>query len=67
MGNNTSQISWNRVAAFPPFISEVNVTSPTYLQWAIPLASFSVNNTSLDPISTYPTVRGGQSLALIDA
>ncbi|TEB33382.1 acid protease [Coprinellus micaceus] len=67
VGNNTSQISWNRVAAFPPFVIEVNVTSPTYLQWAIPLASFSVNNTSLDPISTYPTVRGGQSLALIDA
>ncbi|KAJ2917443.1 hypothetical protein MD484_g3011, partial [Candolleomyces efflorescens] len=64
--NNTNQISWNRVASFPPFVNEANETNANYLQWAIPLASFAVNGTSRAPVPTYPFVGGGRSLALID-
>ncbi|KAF5341657.1 hypothetical protein D9611_001875 [Ephemerocybe angulata] len=60
------QISWNRVATFPPFVNAVNETTATYLQWAIPLPSFSINGTSLTPNPTYPDIGGGRSLALID-
>jgi hypothetical protein len=42
---NPALISWNQVAEFPPFLAESNVSS--YLEWAIPITSFSVNFTCL--------------------
>lgn len=64
--NDTSRITWNRVASFAPFLNEANATAATYLQWAIPLTSFSVNGTSLTPNPTYSELTERRSLALID-
>ncbi|KAF8992829.1 aspartic peptidase domain-containing protein [Cyathus striatus] len=61
---NTSLINWNRVAQFPPFGAENNVSS--YLQWTIPLAAFSVNVSQLLPIPTYPNATSNRSLTLFD-
>lgn len=60
---NASQIGWNKVAPFPPFGSENNISS--YFQWAIPLSGFSVNGTQVAPQPTYPEIRES-SLALFD-
>ena len=38
---NPALISWNQVVQFPPFAAESNESS--YLEWAIPIAGFSVN------------------------
>lgn len=38
---NISHVGWNKVAQFPPFGAENNVSS--YLQWAIPLAAVAVS------------------------
>lgn len=62
---NVSRVVWNKVVEFSPFGSESN--SSSYLQWVIPMSSFSFDNTSLTPEPTYPGVaKGNQSLALID-
>jgi len=39
--SNVSQISWNKVAQFPPFGAENNISS--YLQWAIPIMGVAVS------------------------
>ena len=80
MVTNVSQIGWNKVAEFPPFLAESNVSS--YLQWAIPLTKFSVstsqyiytgllnvikvNGTEFTPLPTYTNSSHNQSLALFD-
>jgi len=61
---NVSDISWNSVASFPPFFAEAS--EPTYLHWAIPISSFSVNDTAADTTPSYPSRNGGHALALID-
>ncbi|TFK28103.1 acid protease [Coprinopsis marcescibilis] len=63
---DASDIAWNNVASFSPFPTERGATEPSYLQWAIPLSGFSVNNTANEPIPTYPRIHGGATLALID-
>ncbi|KAF8632240.1 hypothetical protein AX15_001990 [Amanita polypyramis BW_CC] len=61
---NGSQINWNKVAEFAPFNTESN--SSSYLQWAIPMAGFSVGGARLYPQPTYPSVTKNQSYALFD-
>jgi len=61
---NVSKIGWNKVVEFAPFRNESNVS--TYLQWAIPLAAFSVNDTQLTPLPTYTNLGGNTSLAMFD-
>jgi len=61
---NVSNIGWNEVVEFAPFGSESNVSS--YLQWAVPLSSFSVNGTQIAPVPTYPNVTSNTSIALLD-
>ncbi|KAJ8502383.1 hypothetical protein ONZ45_g11815 [Pleurotus djamor] len=59
-----NNISWNPVVQFSPFATENNVSS--YLQWAIPLEAFSINDTLLAPMPTYTNVTNNMSIALID-
>jgi len=61
---NISHIGWNKVAQFPPFSSENNISS--YLQWTIPLTAVAVNGTAFTPIPTYVNVGMTHSLALFD-
>ncbi|KAF8149990.1 aspartic peptidase domain-containing protein [Crassisporium funariophilum] len=61
---NMSRIGWNKVAQFPPFSAENNISS--YLQWSIPLTGISVNGTQFDPIPTYASIGRIHSLALFD-
>ncbi|CAA7266854.1 unnamed protein product [Cyclocybe aegerita] len=62
--HNVSNIGWNKVAQFPPFAAENNISS--YLQWAIPITGVAFNGTQISPIATYANVGRTQSLALID-
>jgi hypothetical protein len=62
--SNVSQVGWNRVAQFPPFSTENNISS--YLQWAIPLTGISVNGTQFTPLPTYTNSSQNHSLALFD-
>jgi hypothetical protein len=57
-------LSWNSVAEFSPFGAESNTSS--YLHWAIPLSSFSVNGTQLTPIPSQAVATRNVSLALLD-
>lgn len=59
---NASRIGWNKVTDFPPFSTQ-NVTTASYLQWAIPLTHLDVNGTALTPMPTYSN---RPSLALFD-
>ncbi|KDR76212.1 hypothetical protein GALMADRAFT_247475 [Galerina marginata CBS 339.88] len=61
---NVSRIGWNKVAQFPPFGAENNMSS--YLQWAIPLTGIAVNGTRLSPVPTYASAGQTRSLALFD-
>ncbi|KAJ3517931.1 hypothetical protein NLJ89_g189 [Agrocybe chaxingu] len=62
--HNVSSIGWNKVAQFPPFAAENNISS--YLQWAIPITGVAFNGTQFSPTPTYANVGRTQSLALID-
>jgi len=57
-------ISWNDVAQFSPFSAESNKSS--YMHWAIPLTSFSVNGTQMAPLPSQAHATGNTSLALFD-
>ncbi|XP_006459350.1 hypothetical protein AGABI2DRAFT_218475 [Agaricus bisporus var. bisporus H97] len=57
-------LSWNSVTEFSPFGAESNASS--YLHWAIPLSSFSVNGTQLTPIPSQAAATRNVSLALLD-
>lgn len=57
-------LSWNSVTEFSPFGAESNASS--YLHWAIPLSSFSVNGTQLTPIPSQAAATRNMSLALLD-
>ena len=46
---NISYIGWNKVAQFPPFGAENNVSS--YLQWAISLTAVAVSQIFIPKIS----------------
>ncbi|KAJ6505971.1 aspartic peptidase A1 [Mycena vulgaris] len=59
-----SKIGWNKVVEFSPVGLESNTSS--YLHWATPLSSFSVNGKRISPIPTYAKVTGNSSLALFD-
>jgi len=78
---NVSQVGWNKVAQFPPFSAENNISS--YLQWTIPLSGISVttsryfmrvwlnftlkvNGTQFTPLPTYTNNSQNHSLALFD-
>lgn len=61
---NVSHVGWNKVAQFPPFGVENNVSS--YLQWTIPLTAVAVNGTAFTPIPTYANGGRTRSLALFD-
>ncbi|KAH9481352.1 Aspartic protease [Psilocybe cubensis] len=61
---NATNIGWNKVAQFPPFGAESNVSS--YLQWAIPITGIAVNGTQFTPTSTYANIGLTRSLALFD-
>ncbi|KAJ7593038.1 acid protease [Mycena floridula] len=61
---NVSNIGWNEVVEFAPFKNESKVAS--YLQWAIPMTAFSVDDTQLTTSPTYPDLGGKTSLALFD-
>ncbi|PPR00887.1 hypothetical protein CVT24_000372, partial [Panaeolus cyanescens] len=61
---NVTNIGWNKVAQFSPFLLETNASR--YLQWAIPLSGFSVNGSQFTPSPTYASVGQTHSLALFD-
>ncbi|KAF8183918.1 aspartic peptidase A1 [Pholiota molesta] len=48
---NDSLIGWNKVAEFPPFSSESNVSS--YLQWAIPMTGITVNGSQSELLALF--------------
>lgn len=64
--SNITDVAWNRVVQFAPFLGETNVTRSSYLQWAVVLDAISIGNQLITPIPTYPFALENRTVALID-
>ncbi|KDQ14862.1 hypothetical protein BOTBODRAFT_55061 [Botryobasidium botryosum FD-172 SS1] len=61
---NVTSIEWLPVVPFSPAVNGTSTSA--YLQWAVQLASMSLNGTAIPLHPTYPNITGPSPLALFD-